>query len=210
MGCEMLLFLLSILITISILLLIILFSDIKLNIKDVEILNFKLNSNCKIELGLFFLGKIKWLNIQLNRGDKKNSERRKKAEEIIKNSVKDIIKDSINSNIELLKNIIQKMVIKKFNLKVDIDTQDIELTAILVGALSALIPNIIRNNVKQNKCFFTVSPIFKETNYIYIKLNSIISIKILHIIYILVNYKKELINKQKLRKGKYDGINNPS
>lgn len=210
MGCDMLLFLLSILITISILLLIILFSDIKLNIKDVEIINFKLNSNCKIELGLFFLGKIKWLNIQLNRGDKKNSERRKKAEEIIKNSVKDIIKDSINSNIELLKNIIQKMVIKKFNLKVDIDTQDIELTAILVGALSALIPNIIRNNVKQNKCFFTVSPIFKETNYIYIKLNSIISIKILHIIYILVNYKKELINKQKLRKGKYDGINNPS
>lgn len=210
MGCDMLLFLLSILITISILLSIILFSDIKLNIKDVEIINFKLNSNCKIELGLFFLGKIKWLNIQLNRGDKKNSERRKKAEEIIKNSVKDIIKDSINSNIELLKNIIQKMVIKKFNLKVDIDTQDIELTAILVGALSALIPNIIRNNVKQNKCFFTVSPIFKETNYIYIKLNSIISIKILHIIYILVNYKKELINKQKLRKGKYDGINNPS
>lgn len=199
MGCDMLLFLLAMLITISLLLLIIIFSDIKLNIKDVEITNFKLNSNCKIELGLFFLGKIKWLNIRLNKGDKKSNKRRKKAEAIIKKSAKDIIKDGINrnkkNNIELLKNIIQKLVIKRFNLKVDIDTQDIELTAILVGVVSALIPNIISNNVKHNKYFFKVSPIFRETNYIYVKLNSIISLKILHIIYILVNYKK-LINKQ--------------
>ena len=73
-------------------------------------------------------------------------------------------------------------------LKVYIDTKDVLATSYLVGIISASIPNIVRPNLESfdKKCFeYSVIPLFKNQNYLYLSLNSIISIKVVHIINML-------------------------
>ena len=66
-----------------------------------------------------------------------------------------------------------------------IGTENIILTSFLVGIISAVIPNLIRSNIKsydENNYELEILPNFKEQNYIYLNFNGIISIKLVHII----------------------------
>ena len=75
--------------------------------------------------------------------------------------------------------------IDKFRLEMHIDTKNVLFTSYLVGTVSAIIPNIIGQRIKKynSQDFkFKILPVYNNQNNIYIKLNSIISIKVVHII----------------------------
>lgn len=176
--------------------LILLLSEIKLIIEDFEISkNFETSnlkkwnvSNYRGKLGLYFLGKIKLFSIKIN----DNKTKKILEKDYIKDKIKTAkklnkyqSKEKIDIAKKTLKNLIKEIKIKTFNLKICIDTKNVILTSYLVAVISAIIPNIIRNNIEKfnsENHSFEVSPLYKDQNYIYVKFNCIISIKVVHII----------------------------
>ena len=176
--------------------LILLLSEIKLIIEDFEISkNFETSnlkkwnvSNYRGILGLYFLGKIKLFSIKIN--DNKTKKILKK--DYIKDKIKTAkklnkyqSKEQIGMAKKALNNLIKQIKIKSFNLKICIDTKNVILTSYLVAVISTIIPNIIRNSIEKfnpRNHSFEVAPLYKNQNYIYVKLNCIISIKVVHII----------------------------
>lgn len=167
-----------------------LFSELKLKISRLELsrsdTNFELKYSGRI--GIYFLGKIKLLSIKINQ------------DKIKKISKADFIKQKIESLKEnneyqkklqrqiskiIIKQIKEKAQINTFKLRLFLDTKNVIFTSYLVGVISAVIPNVVRGNIKNfNKRYFKfeISPIYKNYNFIYLKFDSIISIKVVHII----------------------------
>jgi len=169
---------------ILIMLFIIIFSEIKLIVKSVEITNKEnKNEDFKCRLGLYFLGKIKWLSINLNNKKLKNINNKENINKFIK--IKNSQENSKLINKKYIKCLIKNIKIDKLNLKMCVDAKNVILTSYLVAIISIIISYIIKNNAKKvNKKYhtFQVLPIYKNQNYIYVKLNCIISIKVVHII----------------------------
>jgi len=169
---------------ILIMLFIIIFSEIKLIVKSVEITNKEnKNEDFKCRLGLYFLGKIKWLSINLNNKKLKNIVNKEYINKFIK--IKNSQENSKLINKKYIKCLIKNIKIDKLNLKMCVDAKNVILTSYLVAIISIIISYIIKNNAKKvNKKYhtFQVLPIYKNQNYIYVKLNCIISIKVVHII----------------------------
>lgn len=182
---------------IFIIVLILLFSEIKLIIEDFELSNENFETvnlkkwnvpNYRCILGLYFLGKIKLFSIKINNNKTKKIFGKYFFKQKIQNAMKlnqyknKAQKETVKSVIE---NIIKNTKINSLNLKIYIDTKNVILTSYLVAIISTIIPNIIRKNIKKfnsKNHSFEVSPLYKNQNYIYIKFNCIISIKVVHII----------------------------
>jgi len=169
---------------ILIMLFIIIFIEIKIIVKSVEITNKEnKNEDFKCRLGLYFLGKIKWLSINLNNKKLKNIVKKEYINKFIK--IKNSQENSKLINKKYIKCLIKNIKIDKLNLKMCVDAKNVILTSYLVAIISIIISYIIKNNAKKvNKKYhtFQVLPIYKNQNYIYVKLNCIISIKVVHII----------------------------
>ena len=188
----MLLFFLIILILFVIILLII-FSEIKLIIDNLEITNSNQKNipEYKCKIGLYFLGKIKLFSIKINnKKTKKILEKDFVKDKIEKIKIKNVNANKYNRKMTkiIIKQIIKISKISKLNLKIYIDTTNVIFTSYLVGIISSIIPNILRNSITSfnSKDYkFNILPLYKNQNYIYVNLNCIISIKIVHIISIL-------------------------
>ena len=172
---------LGIIIISSVVFLILMFSNIKIKIDNLNICDFKLNKNYKIFIQLYFLNKIKFLSIKLD--DKKI--KRISSNNRFKNMSKLNIKLNVNKTeiFRALKSI--KLKIEKLDLKIDIGTEEANITSYLVALIAGLIsvglPYITENN-KNIK--YLITPQFNK-NILNINLTSIISLKIVHIIYIM-------------------------
>lgn len=136
------------------------------------------------KIGVYFLGKIKLFESSISNNkmpallkNKRIQERLSRTKEEYEAKQKwKIIKDFI---VRLKKAI----VLDSFKFTMFIDTENVLLTSYLTGIISTLIPNLIRKNLKNlNDYKLEINPIYKNKNYINIKLNSIISIKLVHII----------------------------
>lgn len=180
----------SIILIVLALFFIIVFSELKFKINNFELISEKNNTNVKynVKIGIYFLGKIPILFCNLSN---------EKASKFIKKSyfeklVKDFPKIN-NKKAEIQKKTIWNVIRKNgkitlLKLKMYIDTEDVLITSYLVGIISILIPNLIRNNienVKPNNLNYKIQPLYKNQNFIYLKLNSIFSIKLVHIINML-------------------------
>ncbi len=180
----------SIILFILISILIVLFSDVRLVIDYLKLsnLNHKIIPEYKGAICLYFLGKIKWLNIKINSENNKKTRMEVFLKEKIKNLKKDgKFKDKISKKVEkqIIKQIKEKIKLKSFKLKLHIGTENVILTSYLVGIISSIIPNLIRSNIKKfsyENFKFRILPIYENKNYIYLELSSIISIKLVHII----------------------------
>jgi len=179
----------SIIIIVCILILIIIFADLRLNIKNLEVISTPqgLQPKYDISIELYTFRKIKLLNLNIKNGKNFNllkSKFFKERFEKIKNS-KEISK---KQQWKILRNVFKllrkKFKIETFKLKINIDTEDVLVTSYLVGVISAVVPNILRNhieNINPKKIMWKIVPLYKNKNYVYLKLSSIISIKIVHI-----------------------------
>ena len=183
----------SIIILIMLFIILVLSSELKIKINKLKIHsvsdNFKPEYN--IDIGLYFAKKIKWFNFKMENNEVPKLFKNKFIEEKLKN-LKLFNKGHNKIQRKIIKIVVEQIrkniVINTLKLKVYIDTKDVLATSYLVGIISASIPNIVRPNLESfdKKCFeYSVIPLFKNQNYLYLSLNSIISIKVVHIINML-------------------------
>lgn len=180
----------SIILIIFILFFVILVSEIKFKINNFELLREKRNTNIKysVKIGLYFLGKLPIFFFNLTNEKAPKFIKKSYIEKVIKDFQK-IDRKKVKSNKKTLWNIIRKKgKITAFKLKMYIDTENILTTSYLVGIISSIIPNLLRQNIENANCRnlnYKIKPLYRNQNFIYLKLNSIFSIKLVHIINML-------------------------
>ena len=159
-------------------------STIKIRINDLKIENSEINKKYKFYIELYFLNKIKIFSIKINND---------KYKKIVKNKR---LKNFNKSNLpigRLILNIIQKIRIEKLNLKLSIGTEDAPFTsyvvAVIAGIIGANLPKYVDIKDK-NKIEYSVKPVYNKNTF-NLYLDSIINLKIVHIIYIIYNLVKK-------------------
>lgn len=182
---------LGIVIVISILFLILITSTIKIKIENLKLGNIAEKSGeYKILIQIYFLNKIKIFSIKLNNERMRKIYSNKKLEQIDLRKVK----QTIPINIETLK-IIKglKLKIESLKLEINVGIEDAIITsytvAIIASLLSIILPHLVKKeDIKKIK--YEIKPIYNALLF-NLKLNSIISLKIVHIIYVIYNLVKK-------------------
>ena len=167
---------------------ILLLSKLQIEIKNLKIGNKEENKGrikdkYEVKITLYFLEKIPILWFRLNNKRIRKISNSKQLEKIDLKAIEKNVKFN-KETIQIIKNI--KIKISKLNLRIDIGTEDAILTSYLIAIIASLIgiilPHIVQNN-KINNCKYIVNPIYQNRNIYHVNLDSIISIKIVHIIY---------------------------
>lgn len=180
-----LLFFCGILIFIIVTFILIIFSNIKLNVEKCYISNVeskrrksKLEKEVLIYLEFYLLGIIKIFKIRVT---KALLERLKIKNDIesIENDAKAIKESDIKGIVKML-----KLKTEKIELYLDFGTESLMLTVYLTAIISALV-GIICANIKPKKVKFKIMPLYNIGNSIKFSLNCIINAKVVHIIYVI-------------------------
>ena len=175
---------------------ILLLSKIQIEIKNLKIGNKEENKGrikdkYEVKITLYFLEKIPILWFRLNNERIRKISNSKQLEKIDLKAIEKNVKFN-KETIQIIKNI--KIKISKLNLRIDIGTEDAILTSYLIAIIASLIgiilPHIVQNN-KINNCKYIVNPIYQNRNIYHVNLDSIISIKIVHIIYSMLIFVKK-------------------
>ena len=174
------------------LILLLLFSRIRVeveNFKFISSLPKHVNKDYLISFKLCILKKIPIIKIKITDDKMKKFKLKEKLEKVdIKKLEKDI---SIKKIKEVSKK--SKFIIKKFNLKIEIGTENASITAFIIPLLSTLVSFILRNRVidyKNQK--FNIKPLFLNKNLVNIEFSGIFEMKMIHIINIIY-----ILNKKK-------------
>lgn len=171
---------------------ILLLSTIRIKVINLIIENRKrINNNYKIKIGIYLLNKIPILWINLNSSKIKKISSSKKLPKVDLKKIKDK-KDIDKKVFELIKNI--QIKVKDIKLNINIDTIDAILTSYLVAIIASIIgillPHITeKNNI--NTCYFIVNPKYQNKNEYNIKFEGIIYVKIVHIIFSMLNFVRK-------------------
>ena len=175
---------------------ILLLSKLQIEIKNLKIGNKEENKGrikdkYEVKITLYFLEKIPILWFRLNNKRIRKISNSKKLEKIDLKAIEKNIKFN-KETLEIIKNI--KIKISKLNLRIDLGTEDVIFTSYLIAFIASLIglilPHIVQKN-KINNCKYIVNPIYQNRNIYHVNLDSIISIKIVHIIYSMLIFIKK-------------------
>ena len=189
----MLLFFSTIIIINILITVIILLSSLKVKIEKLQIYYSDQYSNMdyNIKIGLYFCNKVPILKFKLNKNDKskifENKDILAKFKKVI-STLNTNKKIQIKDGLPKLKIAKKYFNIEKLKFNLNIDTENIILTSYLVGIISAVIPNVLRKNIRKNNrksYWFRIKPLYKNQNHINLNFSSIISIKVVHIINML-------------------------
>ena len=189
-------------------------SKIELNIKNFNLQSFDKDKNNK-ELEILIVLKIfkfNWLKIRINKNKFSNIYIKQKIRMKSKNTK---ISDEI---LKVLKNIkknrnikkeIQKInfKLKSLNLKLFIGTEEANVSAYLVGSISAVISNLlpfITYPNKENNYYYKIEPIYINQNIYKITLNCIFDAKLVHIIYVIFKLLREDKNERTSNRKSYE------
>ena len=190
---------LFILLILCILLLIIVFSKIRIDVKKFEYCSANkkhINPNYYLQLSWIILNKIPIIKIKLNKHTVKKLKLKDKFVDIdIKmwEERKKLDKETIN--------IIKKIdfAIRKLKLKIDIGTENSAITSLLIPIVSTVISFLLRNKMKtKEEQTYIIQPIYKDQNYLNITISGIFDIKMNHIInviYLLSRKNKKGVKK---------------
>lgn len=187
-------FILSILILFFTTILILMFSKINISIKNLIMSSDKTNGkyiekNYEIKLQLTLFKFIKIINIKITNNKLKKLKRKgtlKKIEKSIKNS-------NTKIDITTLKEL-KRIKYKISNLDLDLSfcLEEAAYTAVTLGILSTLIGIILKNNIGDDKDnHFRITPLYINRILINLHLDCIITVKLIHIIYILYILSKK-------------------
>lgn len=177
---------LEILICVAVLFLILLLSTIKVKIENLQVGKQMEEKRYRVIIELYFINRLKILKIKFNSSRLRKLYSNKKLQEI---DLKKIEKALPLNKITL--KILSKIKIEKLNLQVALSTGDAVLTSYAVGTIAgtvgAILPHfVIDNNPK--KYFYKIQPVYLDENIFNMYLDSIISIKVVHIIYIIYKF----------------------
>ena len=181
----------------------IIFSKIRIEVENfkyssnISILNRKhINNNYCIILKLCILKNLPIIKIQLTEEKlnkfKSNVKLKEKIrKEIGKIDVKKIKKEITSSKLKKISKTI-KILIEKFNLKIELGTENAVVTAMIIPFISTLISFLLRNKVeKYKKQKYDIKPVFLNKNMLNIEFSGIFQIKMIHIINIIYILNKK-------------------
>ena len=158
-------------ITISIILvnvIMLIFSSFKLIVTNLEINNSnnKIMPIYELKIAFYLLGKIKLFSFKINN----NKTKKILEKDFIKQKIENIkIKSHEKSKkqkkfqIKILKQFIKKLELESINLLIYVDTKNVILTSYFVGIISSIIPNILKENIKNfdgKHHIFKITPLY--------------------------------------------------
>lgn len=173
---------LVILSTLVFLLIVIILSTIKINIKYI-------NKNYKVIIKLYLLNKIRYLKLELDKN---------KLKEIfikVKNKIEKVnykkVEKEIYQDRKVIKNVVKKLKIDLEYLDLDlrIGTEFILLTSVIIVTISTIFPLIANKFIRKyekGKYNYKFTPIYNK-NDINLQLDCIISTKMVHIISVIIS-----------------------
>jgi len=189
----------------------IIFSSIKFEIKKVDISNCnkdsKLLYDYEIYLNLYFFNKIKAISIKIDKEKVAKLDIRNKIKKI---NFKKVKKDMLPK--DEAKEIVNKLNIEleRFDFKLQIGTIDMLITTAVVTILSSGIGIFLSKIIKEYKkerYNYEIYPIYQDKNLIKIELSCIIKVKMVHIIsiiYLLLKKRRVEKNERASNRRAYD------
>lgn len=183
------LLLLGILIIIMIIVILLLLSTLRIEIRDLRIGNIKIKRKYNINISINIFNKIKIFSINLNNDKLKNLYNSKQLEKInIDRISQDISIDK--EDLRVLRYIMPQ--IEKLELYIELGLEDAVLTSYFIAAIASVIGIVLPYITKDiDNCKYIVNPLYYGKNGVNIDLNSIISLKIVHIIYVIYFFVKK-------------------
>lgn len=174
-----------------------LLSTLQIEIKNLKVGNkerineSRIKDKYEIKITLYFLNKMPILWFRLNNRKLRKIYNSKQLEKIDFRKMQKQLPMN-KGTLKMIKNI--KIKILKLNLRIDIGTEDAILTSYLTSFIASIIgialPHITEED-KIKKCHYIVNPIYQNRNEYHVNLDSIISIKIVHIIYSMLIFVKK-------------------
>jgi len=162
------------------------FVELKLIIDELkmECINFKYIIKLKYRIGIYFLGKIKIYEKKYNK-DINNTQNKKINN---KNNENNKNKENKENKVKKYNKVLNRIKIQTLNLDVNVGTKNEIITAYVVGIVVSIVSVILgiagKQKYKKNY-IYSVNGLYNNENEVYIKLNSIINLKIVNIISIL-------------------------
>lgn len=139
---------------------------IKIFIDELEVENFEINkADIIIKFGI--------LKFKLNK---------EKLKKIISNN-----KSKIKLEVNDFKEIIKKIEIPKLNINAKFGTGEPNSTAFFVAIVSSIIGIALARKIENPR--YTIEPVYGDMNYIFLSINCIFEIKLVHIINIFIKLK---------------------
>ncbi len=178
------------------------FSEIEININNIRFTSNKvkgrhLKENYEVEIKIYILKLIKILNIQIT----KSKLEKLKLESKLKDIENKLLRKNIKVDINILETIKQlNLIIKNLDLKVEIGTENAATTSIIFAVISSVIPIILRNKIKDiEKQKINIIPVYTNENLLNIQLDCIFNVKMIHIIYIIYILSKKRRDEKNVR-----------
>ena len=141
---------------------------IKICIDELEVENFEINkADIIIKFGI--------LKFKLNK---------EKLKKIISNN-----KSKIKLEVNDFKEIIKKIEIPKLNINAKFGTGEPNSTAFFVAIISSIIGIALARKIENPR--YTIEPVYGDMNYIFLSINCIFEIKLVHIINIFIKLKRK-------------------
>ena len=159
---------------------------IKICIDELEVENFEINkADIIIKFGI--------LKFKLNK---------EKLKKIISNN-----KSKIKLEVNDFKEIIKKIEIPKLNINAKFGTGEPNSTAFFVAIVSSIIGIALARKIENPR--YTIEPVYGDMNYIFLSINCIFEIKLVHIINIFIKLKRKEYQKygRTLNRRSYVGSN---
>lgn len=179
------LFLSGLIILIGITAILIIASTLHIQIKNLSISNMQTKNNNKyaIIFSIYFANKIKYIWFNLNSKRAKKIYSKVQLEKIDLKKFKKVFKLSDLKELTKL-----HLKISDLNLEMNIGTKSPLVTSFLVvtisNAISLLLPHLV-NNLKDNRYFYNIKPLYYNKELYKINLDCIIEIKMVHIINVI-------------------------
>lgn len=176
-----------------------LISTIEVKVKEIEFSNIKkITPRYVINISAKLLNKFKWIGIDLDKGKIKKITKKIHLEKI------DIKKLERNLKISDIREIINiKPKISSLNLHVNVGLEDVILTTYLVTAISTIIaiilPYITKKN-SENNVNYKVFPIYNNQNVYYLKIDTVLEIKVMNLLSSLFKIYKDNKYNEKVKK----------
>lgn len=141
---------------------------IKICIDELEVENFEINkADIIIKFGI--------LKFKLNK---------EKLKKIISNN-----KSKIKLEVNDFKEIIKKIEIPKLKINAKFGTREPNSTAFFVAIVSSIIGIALARKIENPR--YTIEPVYGDMNYIFLSINCIFEIKLVHIINIFIKLKRK-------------------
>lgn len=182
------------------------FKDLKFSSQNKE----HLNKNYKIEIVIYTFNFIPILKFKITNKKIKDALNNEKIKKMINNQKTNIIENRKDIDVKAIKKIKNiKIEIDTIDLNISLGTEDAAMTAFIIPVISTFIALFLSHRIKKynDKQGFLIKPIYINQNLINIEFSGIFKIKMIHIINticILSKKKKGDKNERTSNRRSYD------